>query len=81
MFNVECDTAERRPGPKALSSPRVNDEATPRNLPERTGKHFCIKCLIEVSADEYLRNDHLCDPCSESENYPLQSTPQEKKER
>jgi hypothetical protein len=59
----------------------VNDEPIPRNLPERTGRHYCIKCLIEVPADEYLRNDHLCDSCSQSENYPLQSTPEEKKER
>jgi hypothetical protein len=43
----------------------VLDEETPRNLPERTGRHRCIECLKDVEADEYLRNDHLCDACAE----------------
>ncbi|HEX7420609.1 MAG TPA: hypothetical protein VF505_12030 [Thermoanaerobaculia bacterium] len=45
----------------------MHDEPTPRNLPERTGRHFCIQCLREVPADEYLRNDMLCDECVEKE--------------
>ncbi len=52
----------------------------PRNLPERTGRHYCVKCLAEVPVDEYFRNDCLCDACAQQEDYPLQSTPQEKKE-
>ncbi len=51
------------------------DEPTPRELPERTGKHFCVRCLSEVPADEYFRNDYLCDVCANSDEYPLQSTP------
>ena len=43
------------------------DEPTPRQLPERTGKHFCVKCRAEVPADEYFRNDFMCDPCAEEE--------------
>jgi hypothetical protein len=42
----------------------VQDEPTPRNLPERTGKHYCVRCLAEVPADEYFRNDFLCDKCA-----------------
>jgi hypothetical protein len=42
----------------------MQDEPTPRNLSERTGKHYCIQCLREVPADEYLRNDMLCDECA-----------------
>ena len=53
------------------------DEGTPRKLPERTGKHRCIKCLADVPADEYLRNDHLCDACAqEQDKYPLATTPE-----
>ena len=53
------------------------DEPPPRALPERTGRHLCIRCLAEVAADVYLRNDHLCDACAESDEYPLASTPEE----
>jgi rRNA maturation endonuclease Nob1 len=41
----------------------VNDDRPRRKLNERTGKHLCIECLKEVPADEYLRNDHVCDDC------------------
>ncbi len=41
------------------------DEPTPRDLQERTGKHRCIRCLAETPAEEFLRNDHLCDACAE----------------
>ena len=40
------------------------DEQTPRNLSERTGKHRCIRCLADVSDEEYFRNDHVCDACA-----------------
>jgi hypothetical protein len=33
------------------------------NLPERTGKHFCVHCLAEVDGEVFMRNDHLCDAC------------------
>ncbi len=56
------------------------DDAPPCQLKERTQKHRCVKCLAEVSSEEYLRNDFLCDKCAEAEEYPLQSTP-EKDER
>jgi hypothetical protein len=52
------------------------DDELPRNLPERTGRHYCIQCLAEVPADAYFRNDHLCDPCAfAGESFPLESTP------
>ena len=41
------------------------EEAVPRQLPERTGKHYCIRCLAEVPGEAYLLNDHLCDACAE----------------
>jgi hypothetical protein len=56
-----------------------HEDPTPRNLQERTGRHVCIRCLREVPADEYFRNDYLCDQCAESDEYPLASTPDEKK--
>jgi hypothetical protein len=49
-----------------------------RNRPERTGKHRCIRCLAETPADEYMRNDHLCDTCAADGDYPLASTPEPK---
>jgi hypothetical protein len=48
----------------------------PRNLPERTGRHRCIRCLADVPADEYLRNDHLCNACAEEGD--LVAPPQKK---
>lgn len=53
----------------------MQDERTPRKLAERTGRHYCVKCLAEVPADIYLRNDHICERCAESDEYPLKSTP------
>ena len=53
-------------------------EETPRELPERTGKHLCVQCLASVGAAEYLRNDHICDSCAAKEEYPLASTPEER---
>lgn len=53
------------------------DERTPRHLNERTGKHICIRCLAEVPADVYFRNDMICDACAEKDDDPLQSTPDE----
>ena len=43
----------------------MNDDRTPRNLKERSGKHLCIECLKEVPSEEYLRNDYVCNECGE----------------
>lgn len=53
-------------------------DPTPRQLPERTGRHLCVKCLAAIPLDEYLRNDHICDACAARDEYPLASTPDEK---
>lgn len=55
----------------------MHDTRTPRELNERTGRHFCIRCLAPVAADVYLRNDHICDDCASKNEYPLASTPDE----
>jgi hypothetical protein len=39
-------------------------EEVPKNLLERTGKHYCIHCLAETPAESYFRNDHVCDRCA-----------------
>ena len=56
----------------------MNDDPPPRELPERTGKHCCVKCLASVPAEEYYRNDQICDECAASDEYPLASTPEPK---
>jgi hypothetical protein len=56
----------------------MNDEPPTRPRIERTGKHYCVKCLAPVPADEYFRNDHICDACATQDEYPLASTPDEK---
>lgn len=50
----------------------MNDERPPqRPLPkERTGKHYCIECLREVPAEDYFRNDHVCNECGEKKEQP-----------
>jgi hypothetical protein len=55
----------------------MRDDSTQRELKERTGRHFCIRCLAQVPADVYLRNDHICDACAAKDEYPLASTPDE----
>ncbi|HET7437564.1 MAG TPA: hypothetical protein VFN10_22865 [Thermoanaerobaculia bacterium] len=57
----------------------MHDKPVPRRLQERTGKHYCVRCLAEVSVEEYLRNDHICDQCAATDEYPLKSTPNAKK--
>jgi hypothetical protein len=52
-------------------------EETPRNLPERTGRHVCTQCLAVVRAEELLRNDHLCDRCAGADQYPAASGAEE----
>ena len=58
----------------------MHDEPPPRKLNERTGKHYCVKCLAAVPPEEYLRNDHICDACAAEDEYPLASTPGPKDE-
>ncbi|HUP65058.1 MAG TPA: hypothetical protein VM557_07245 [Thermoanaerobaculia bacterium] len=43
----------------------MNGEEIPRDLQGRTGKHSCIVCLRVIPADEYFRNDFICDDCIE----------------
>jgi hypothetical protein len=59
----------------------VTDDPLRRNLSERTGKHVCVRCLREVDAEEYFRNDHLCDKCAAEGDYPLASTPDPKRKK
>ncbi len=53
----------------------MHDEPLPRQLGERTGKHYCVKCLAEVPAEEFFRNEQVCDACAAEDEYPLKSTP------
>lgn len=53
----------------------MHDEPIARQLSERTGKHVCVKCLAAIPAEEFLRNDHICDACADDDEYPLKSTP------
>jgi hypothetical protein len=57
------------------------DDFGRRKLSERTGRHVCVRCLAEVDAEEYLRNDHLCDKCAAEGDYPLASTPSPKRKK
>ena len=38
---------------------------------ERTGKHKCVHCLKVIGAEEFQRNEFLCDACAEKDEYPL----------
>lgn len=55
----------------------MHDTPPLRELHERTGRHFCVRCLAPVPAEEFFRNDHICDACAENNEYPLASTPDE----
>jgi hypothetical protein len=59
-----------------MITPDMYEDGTPRELPERTGRHVCVRCLAEVTSEVYLRNDHICEACTEREEYPLASTPE-----
>ena len=63
-------------GPDSCYKRAMQDE-TPRNLPERTGRHVCTQCLAVVRAEELFPNDHICDRCAVVDEYPLASTPEE----
>jgi len=45
----------------------VEADSVPRQLREKSEKHYCVKCLREVERDEYLENDFLCDKCATAE--------------
>ncbi len=60
----------------------MQDERTPRNLPERTGRHYCVRCRVEVPSDVYFANDFECEECVQTdEAFPLASTPDEPKDK
>jgi hypothetical protein len=59
----------------------MQDDSPQRELNERTGRHYCIRCLAPVPADVYLRNDHICDSCAAKDEYPLASTPDEPRKK
>jgi hypothetical protein len=48
----------------------MHDDALPKRLNERTGRHLCVRCLAEVPAESYQRNDHICDACAAGDEYP-----------
>ena len=50
--------------PRSGETLTMQDDETPRQLPERTGCHKCIHCMAEVSDEEYFRNDFFCDVCA-----------------
>jgi hypothetical protein len=54
------------------------DEPPPRELQERTGRHYCVRCLAVVATEVYFRNDYFCDECTEGEEYPAAAPPPEK---
>ena len=44
------------------------DESPPvatSTLPERTGIHICTLCRKKTPAEDYFRNDHVCDACAD----------------
>jgi uncharacterized protein CbrC (UPF0167 family) len=60
----------------------MNEEDPPRQLSERTGRHLCILCLADISAQEYFEGDFVCRKCAEKmETYPLASTPGPREDR
>ena len=42
-------------------------ESIPKQLKEKSEKHYCVRCLKETPRDEYLENDFLCDACADAE--------------
>ncbi len=59
---------------------RVSNPLTNPRLPP-FANWICIYCMVIVPADEYQRNDHICDACAADDEYPLASTPEPKKKR
>lgn len=59
----------------------MHDEPQRRQMSERTGKHYCVRCMAIISAEEFQRNDHICDACAADDEYPLASTPEPKESK
>jgi hypothetical protein len=57
----------------------MHETPVPKHLQERTGRHLCVRCLAAIEAEEFFRNDHICDACAAQPDYPLASTPEPKK--
>ena len=45
----------------------MEPESVPKQLKEKSEKHYCVRCLKETARDEYLENDFLCDSCFEAD--------------
>lgn len=53
-----------------MNSPEFEKEHKEYLENHRTGKHKCIKCIKEIPLEEFLKNDHICDECSDKLEYP-----------
>lgn len=40
----------------------------------KNGKSKCVRCLAEISLEEFLENDHVCALCAGRNDFPLAST-------
>lgn len=59
-----------------LNSAVMNEQETPRNMHELTGRHYCVQCLARVNREIYLANHFLCASCSKKgDEFPLATTP------
>ena len=54
----------------------MHEDPLPRQPSERTGRHYCLKCLAEVPTEAYFHNEQVCDACAAKDEYPLESTPE-----
>ena len=64
-----------------MATRRRIDSSMQQPLPrprEKTGRHKCTNCLKQISSEEFLKNDFLCDECAAKDEYPLASTPESK---
>jgi hypothetical protein len=59
----------------------MHEDPPPRPMPERTGKHVCTRCLTVIPANEYFRNDHICDRCASSDEYSVVPEPKAPKKK
>jgi hypothetical protein len=57
----------------------MNEQETPRNKHELTGRHYCVQCLARVDREVYLANHFLCSSCAKKgAEFPLATTPDAK---
>lgn len=60
-----------------LNTAVMNEQETPGNKHELTGRHYCIQCLARVDREVYLANHFLCASCvKKGIEFPLASTPE-----